>query len=206
MRVKTYSCNTSFLDLLFNMLLAFTCLFVLAFAMMAVKQQESKATYEAHAEFMVTTTWTEGMNDDIDTYVADPAGHLIMFQRRDDGLMHLDRDDRGSDYDFIDTPSGRIQCKDNREIVTIRGIVPGEYVVNVHAFSLRAKDKEGVSRPVRVRVEKINPYQLVCDKEVSVNKNGDERTIIRFEIDNEGKVTKTSDLPRQLANPSWHQH
>ena len=39
---KNYSCNTSFLDLLFNMLLAFACLFVLAFALYLGRIYERK--------------------------------------------------------------------------------------------------------------------------------------------------------------------
>ena len=90
---KLYSCNTSFLDLLFNMLLAFTAMFVLAFAMINVDKENKKSSVQVKAEYMITLSWNDEMDDDIDLYVEDPRGALACFRRREDGLMHLDRDD-----------------------------------------------------------------------------------------------------------------
>ena len=50
--------------------------------------------------------------------------------------MHLDRDDRGNVNDTIDFDGKTIDNPLNQEIVTIRVVVPGEYIVNVHYLSL----------------------------------------------------------------------
>ena len=49
--------------------------------------------------------------------------------------MVLERDDRGGANDFILVNGKKISSPIREEIVTIRGIVPGEYTVNVIAFS-----------------------------------------------------------------------
>ena len=65
---KNYSCNTSFLDLLFNMLLAFACLFVLAFALI----NQNKKTPDVKASYLITFTWPKELDNDVDAYVEDP--------------------------------------------------------------------------------------------------------------------------------------
>jgi len=127
---RNYHTNMAFLDLLFNTLLCFAALFVLSFILINPSKKENNI--KAKADFMITVTWNKDLDDDVDTYVEDPVGNLVAFMRREEGLMHLDRDDLGHRNDTINTPNGPIEYKENREIVTLRGFVPGEYVVNVH--------------------------------------------------------------------------
>ena len=130
---RNYHTNMAFLDLLFNTLLCFAALFCLAFIL--INPSKKNKTVEAKAEFMITIIWPADMDDDVDTYVEDPEGNLVAFNRREQGLMHLDRDDVGFSSDRIQTSFGVVEYKENREIVSLRGIVPGEYVVNVHMYT-----------------------------------------------------------------------
>lgn len=192
---RNYSCNTSFLDLLFNMLLAFTALFVLAFAM--INQNRQTKNVEAKAEYIITVSWPSDFDDDIDTYVEDPEGHLVMFRRREDGLMHLDRDDLGKRNDTVQTPFGPVSYPENREIVSLRGIVQGEYVVNVHAYL--KNDPNPV--PVTVQIDRINPYGTVALKTVTLFKSGDEKTVVRFTLNKKGDIIGASELEKCLTRP-----
>ena len=67
--------------------------------------------------------------------------------------MLLDRDDRGGANDFILVNGRKILSPIRQETVSIRGIVAGEYTVNVYHFI--AMGREPV--PVSVKVEKLNP-------------------------------------------------
>lgn len=195
MRNRSYSCNTSFLDLLFNTLIAFTGLFILSFALI----NQNKKTPEIRGAYIITVTWPEDFDDDIDTYVLDPAGCFVFFQRREDGLMHLDRDDQGKRNDIISTKFGLIQYKENREIVTLRGTIEGEYCVNVHLYRRNNPDEE---RPVEVTIQldKISPYAAIVQKKVVLLNDGDEKTGIRFHVNGKGEVTSTSFEFKSLAN------
>ena len=191
---RSYHTNMAFLDLLFNTLLCFAALFCLAFIL--INPSKKNKTVEAKAEFMITIIWPADMDDDVDTYVEDPEGNLVAFNRREQGLMHLDRDDVGFSSDRIQTSFGVVEYKENREIVSLRGIVPGEYVVNVHMYTKR-EDKE---TPVTILLEKINPFKLVTARNVVLVQQGDEKTAFRFTLDDEGKVIDTNDLEKSLTS------
>ena len=190
---RNYHTNLAFLDLLFNTLLCFAALFSLAFIL--INPSKKNKTVDAKAEFIITVIWPSEMDDDVDTYVEDPEGNLIAFNRREQGLMHLDRDDTGLSFDTISTSFGLVEYKENREMVTIRGYVPGEYVVNVHMYTKR----EDAETPVTIILEKINPYKVVTGRNVVLKVKGDEKTAFRFTVDDEGKVIQTNQLEKGLA-------
>jgi hypothetical protein len=147
MRPK-YNSTISFIDLAFNLLICFVCLFSIAFLVMSKKIEKDKKI-NAKAEFMITVTWPNELHDDVDTWVEDPLGNIVSFNRREQGLMHLDRDDLGNRNDKITLEDGTtIEFKENREIVTVRGIVPGEYVVNAHMYLMRRAGGRGYSPPM----------------------------------------------------------
>ena len=190
---RNYHTNLAFLDLLFNTLLCFAALFSLAFIL--INPSKKNKTVDAKAEFIITVIWPSEMDDDVDTYVEDPEGNLIAFNRREQGLKHLDRDDTGLSFDTISTSFGLVEYKENREMVTIRGYVPGEYVVNVHMYTKR----EDAETPVTIILEKINPYKVVTGRNVVLKLRGDEKTAFRFTVDDEGKVIQTNQLEKGLA-------
>ena len=190
---RNYHTNLAFLDLLFNTLLCFAALFSLAFIL--INPSKKNKNVDAKAEFIITVIWPSEMDDDVDTYVEDPEGNLIAFNRREQGLMHLDRDDTGLSFDTISTSFGLVEYKENREMVTIRGYLPGEYVVNVHMYTKR----EDAETPVTIILEKINPYKVVTGRNVVLKLRGDEKTAFRFTVDDEGKVIQTNQLEKGLA-------
>ena len=170
-------------------------LFFLAYMLINPEQKESK-NVEAKAEFIITVDWPQEYDDDIDVYVEDPEGHLVSFRRREDGLMHLDRDDLGHRNDTIETQFGTVKYGENREIVTIRGIIPGEYVVNIHAYK-----KEGSEPiPVTVVLDKINPFSTVVREVVEIRITGDEKTAFRFVLDKDGDIKSFNKLKKSLMS------
>ena len=190
---RSYHSNLAFLDLLFNSLLCFAALFVISFLLINPKQKSK--TVEVKAEFLIVVEWPETLNDDVDVYVEDPAGNLVFFMRREEGLMHLDRDDLGESNDTLETPSGIVRYGENREIVTIRGTVPGEYVVNVHMYNRKTEQ----TVPVTVEITKINPFATVLLDTVELEWEGHEKTVCRFKVDSDGAVENLYYLPKSLV-------
>ena len=190
---RNYHANLAFLDVLFNTLLCFAALFALSFIL--IKPKDSEQNVEVKAEFILTVVWPKDMDNDVDTYVEDPAGNLVAFMRREEGLMHLSRDDVGITNDRIQTPFGTVAYDENREIITFRGVIPGEYVVNVHMYTKRDSRLE---TPVTVQLDKINPFQVITRKKTILLEKGDEKTVFRFVVDNEKEVTSLNELPKSL--------
>jgi hypothetical protein len=200
---RNYHTDLAFLDLLFNTLLCFAALFALSFILVNPSKQNKNV--EAKADFIITVTWPADMDDDVDTYVEDPAGNLVAFMRREQGLMHLDRDDVGFRSDRIETAAGIVEFKENRELVTLRGTLAGEYVVNVHMYTKRSG--EGPT-PVAIRLEKLTPFKIAAVRELTLMANSDEKTAFRFVLNDKGEVVDVNHLEKSLAskvqrNPSF---
>lgn len=183
-----------FSDLLFNTLLAFVMLF--AIALLAMNPKAKTGVIEAKAEFIVTVTWPDRDPNDIDTWVQDPAGNLVWFRAREAGMMHLDRDDRGLANDTLVINGQTVVNPLNQEVVTLRGVAPGEYTVNVFYY----ESKNGQPVDVTVSVVKVNPRAEVVFYGVQrLTRKGDERTAVRFTLDRDGRVTGVNTLARRIV-------
>lgn len=183
-----------FTDLLFNALLGFTFLFLVA--IMFMNPVAKKGIIDPKAEYIITINWKDMSPDDVDLYVEDPNGSLVWFRNREAGLVHLDRDDRGIVNDTININGEEIQNPLNQEVVTIRGVVPGEYVVNVHYYA----SETGLPVSVTVKVSKVNPaLEIVYYGDVTLDKKGEEKTAVRFNIGKDGKVSKISHMQKPLT-------
>jgi hypothetical protein len=191
---RIYYNNTSFLDLLFNTLVGFVLLFIIAFLL--INPSIKKADIKTKAEFVITVTWNDNSQDDVDTWLQDPAGNVLHFRQKDVGLAHLDRDDLGKINDIITLDDGRrIEYTHNQELTTIRGFVTGEWVLNVHMYNKRD------SNPtlVEVRIDKLNPkVQTLFYKKIVMKSKWEEVTITRFVMTNQGDIISWDDLPKKL--------
>ena len=202
-RIRTYGSQIAFIDLLFNTLVGFVFLFVLAFIL--INPVAKKSNVEVIAEFIITTPWPDNSEDDIDTWVKDPAGNVVGFKQKDRGLMNLDRDDLGRSNDTVMLTTGKkVTVRRNIEHVTIRGIIAGEYIVNIHLYR-RAPRNEVLDKdyydqiPVVVNIEKLNPYGLVYLKKVFLIRKGEEKTIVRFTVNEDGDIIELNELPFQIV-------
>jgi len=189
-----------FTDILFNVLLGLVFMVFTAFSL--INPTAKTGIVDLKAELLITMTWPDNDPNDMDLYVEDPAGGIVWYHSKEAGLMHLDRDDRGNYRDTITVNGKQIQNPLNQETVTIRGIVPGEYVVNVNEFVAATPDKV----PVSVKVEKLNPVATVIYYgTIEFDHKGQEETFVRFTLDADGQVsdvnTKSKSLVRAVRRP-----
>ena len=184
-----------FYDMLFNMLIAFVFCFVIA--LLSFNPQAKKAgDVPAKAEFMITVSWPDDNPNDLDTWVQEPGGKVLWFRQRDVGMLHLDRDDRGDKNNSVVVNGKTVTSAARQEIVTLRGLVAGEYVVNAHYYESRDRQPVDVS----VAVVKVNPEaDIVYTGQVRIGAHGDERTLVRFTLDDAGKVVELSTQPATIV-------
>jgi hypothetical protein len=192
---RIYYNNTSFLDLLFNTLVGFVFLFIIAFLL--INPSIKKADIKTKAEFVITVTWSDDSQDDVDTWLQDPAGNVLHFRQKDVGLAHLDRDDLGKINDTIILDGGRrVEYTHNQELATIRGFLTGEWVLNVHMYSKRDPNPT----LVEVRIDKLNPkVETVFYKKIMMKSRWEEITVTRFVMTNQGDIINWDDLPKTLV-------
>jgi len=216
MNNEKYKSTIGFTDLLFNILVGFAFLFIIAFIL--IKPEAKKHDFERRAEFVVVLEWDHDQADDLDLYVQDPTGDRVSFRHPIINFMHLDKDDLGYVNDIVMNMDGTItKVNINREVVTIRGIIPGEHIINVHYYSTRqteaafssltgerrgnteiiSVDRHGVDKlnkkkkrvlTVKIELHKVNPYEILWIGEKPFDHRGQEETFVRFTINSKGKV------------------
>ena len=179
--------------------LLFKALQVLAFlffiALFAITTQKSKGKIDSKAEFLISMSWPDNHPDDFDLFVQDPLSKVVWYRRRDAGFMVLERDNRGGANDFIMIGGKKVRSPTRQELVSIRGIVPGEFTVNVYHFTALT----GQPVPVTVTVDKLNPTVTQVSKEtLQMQQGGQERTAVRFTLDDKGEVTKIDRTERSI--------
>ena len=177
----------------------FKALQVIAFlffiALLAISPDSKDGKIDSKAEFIITMDWPDNHPDDLDLFVQDAVGNIAWYRHREAGFMVLERDDRGGANDFILVNGKKIASPIREEIVTVRGIVAGEYTVNVSHFQATT----GQPVPATVKVQKLNPTtQVVFDNIVVVDHTGDEKTAVRFTLDADGKVTDVNQRQKSL--------
>ena len=169
--------------------------FLFFLALLAISPDAKEGKIDSKAEFIITMDWPDSHPDDLDLFVQDPIGNIAWYRHREAGFLTLDRDDRGGANDFIVVNGRKIPSPIREEIVTVRGIVPGEYTVNISHFQATT----GQPVPATVKVQKLNPTaQVIFDDKVMVDHTGDEKTAVRFKVDAEGKVIDVFQRPKSL--------
>lgn len=179
---------------LFKMIQALTFFFILSVIFM--NPIAKKGIIDPKAEYIITVTWPDSDPNDIDAWVEEPDGNLVWFQTPEAGLIHLDRDDRGNINDVLTINGKVIQNPLNQEVVTIRGTVVGEYVVNI--FYYASENNKPV--PVKVRVDRVNPQlEVIYYDTLTMDKVGDEKTAVRFTIDANGSIVNLNSIEKKLT-------
>ena len=180
--------------MLFKALQVVAFLFFLALLVMNPEAKQGKI--DTKAEFIVTMTWPDNHPDDIDLYVEDPLGNIVWYHTREAGFMVLDRDDRGGINNSIMVNGKRIMSPIREESVSIRGIVAGEYTVNVQYYLAT----QNAPVPVSVKVEKINPMvEVIHYDTITLDHAGQEKTAVRFRMAEDGSVTDINHTEKSLV-------
>ena len=193
--IKQRHLSDPFTDLLFNTLLGFSLLFFISIIFMNPIARLGNVNFKA--EYIITVTWPDNQPDDIDIWVQDPNQNLLSYRNSDVGWLHLDRDDQGDLNDKIFIDGVETVYPINQEVVTIRGIVSGEYIVNLQYY------KSVTSQPViaTVKIEKVNPsLKVVFVDKVTLQNEDDEITVLRFNLDANGEVASISRLQKLFTN------
>ena len=151
---------------------------------------------DIEAEYVISVTWPDGSSDDIDTWIEDPSGNLTWFRNRSGGMVHLDRDDRGMLNDTLEVDGRQVSNPLNQEVAAVRGLLPGQYVVNVHYYDSASLQPVEVA----VTVARVNPvYTVAWYGTLTLAEKGDEATAVRFTIAADGAVRDVNRLPKSLV-------
>jgi hypothetical protein len=169
--------------------------FLFFIALLVINPEAKTGKIDTKAEFLISVSWPDSHPDDVDLYAEDPAGNIVWYHVREAGFMVLDRDDRGGLNNTIVVAGKRISSPIRQETVSIRGIVAGEYTVNINHYLATTR----APVPVAVKVEKVNPAVEVVHYDTQLlDHTGHERTAVRFRIVDSGKVVDVNHREKSL--------
>lgn len=195
---------TSFLDVLFNLILIFLTIAILA--LLLINPIVKKKDVEEKAEFIITIEWPKG-DVDVDIWIMDPDERIMFYREKEVGVLNLERDDTGNIKDVI-VVDGKAMTLDNKnyERVSIRGVYPGTYVVNIHLYR-HGLYPQFYSRldtpiPVDVAMQKINPsVKTYFSKKVYLRYMREEVHVFTFTVDRDGDIEEVrTDRPESIVS------
>jgi len=188
---------TVWLDTALLMLGGFILMTVLMMAVVNPPAESAeKAGDSRPGNVMVEAQWKEGLDADIDLWVAAPGDRPVGYSNKNGAIFNLLRDDRGMEDDV--TPA-------NYEVVYSRGMPVGEYVANVHLYGAEYE----APLPLEVRVvasvrgAKDDKVRQLVSTTVKLHHENQQITAFRFRLDQDGALVPGSvnSLYRELRVP-----
>ena len=187
-QIDRYKSSIGFTDLLFNILVGFVFLFLVAFLL--INPVAKQADIKKKAEFIITLSWHEKSLHDMDLWVMDPNGNKVGFSNKEKEMLHLERDDLGGKNDVFWVDGVRNLVEMNEETITVRGIGPGVYHVSVHFYSKHDTIPEEVDgSTVTVELQKINPYRAIYRQQGVMKYEGQVINFYTFKVNPDGRVS-----------------
>jgi hypothetical protein len=186
-------------DFLLGLVVVFVVLFQLSLVVANDDAAKAKQEHLKNASlYLIKMSWPGDSDDDVDLYVCDPSHHLVFFKTLQSGLLSLDRDDTGRGSNTVSLPDGRqVISAWNEERVTVRGIIEGEYIVNVHMY------RKSCSTPTKVEVSlyKTDSSEdiMVHQKVVTLSAERQEETAFRFTLTKDGNIVDINELPKSFV-------
>ena len=170
------------------------CLLLVAYTM--IGPPPKPASIDTLGQYAIEVTWPPDRNDDVDTYVEDAAGSIASFSDHDVGLMHLEHDDLGKSSDLVQHGGKLAVVNDNRERVVLRGFIPGEVTVNVHAYRMNGQGP----CPVTVKLYRLRGEDsTLLERRLTLGRQGEEATAFRFTLDGGGKLIAHNQLSKRFV-------
>ena len=143
---------------------------------------------------IVELRWPDAIDADVDLWVEGPGDSPVGYSNKDGRVFNLLRDDLGRDSDLTDL---------NYEFSYSRGVPAGDYTVNVHLYrNTGSYYPLPVTVAVSVKSTDSSSSRRVLSTKLDLLREGQETTVFRFQLDEEGDLIAGSvhDLPRALRS------
>lgn len=211
-RRRPYGFGLSFQDMLMAMIAVYAFLFLIAYAL--IRPAQAKPGVQMKAEYLVSMEWPDDNLDDIDLHLLLPDQKMVDFKNREVEHAMLDHDDVGTNGVYRG-PDGRLtRIREHKEIVTLRAIVPGTYVANVHVYRVAPNAPNGdagtrLPYPAKVRLIKLNPrFEELAVADLMLTRLGEQKTAFEFTIQDNGDVVvdRDADVPFIPTRPKLAQN
>lgn len=179
--MKNRTTSTVFRDFTMLMVLGFVAMVV--WLLPHVNPPADDAAAPPPGNVIIAITWPEG-DTDVDLWLMGPGEiNPVGYSNKGGLLFNLLRDDLGDSPDA--TPL-------NYENAYTRGIIEGEYIVNVHCYRCPVLPQKVTVEASVNTGEDSKGSTPIATTTVVLTANGQEKTAMRFEIDSNGALKPDS--------------
>ena len=185
-----------FRDLIMLMLSGFVTVAVLLLAHVHAPAARTAEGMEPPGNVVIEARWPDEVDADVDLWVQGPGDVPVGYSNRGGRLFNLLRDDLGHVLDV----SGM-----NYEVSYSRGLLAGEYTVNLHLYrNLSKRTPVPAKVLVSVKRDAQGPSQQILVTDIDLGRDGQEITVFRFTLDGAGSLVPNSvnNLQRPLRSGS----
>jgi hypothetical protein len=173
-----------FRDLIMLTLTGFVTVAVLILPHINAKSAQTSQDAAPPGNVMIEANWPPDHDTDVDLWVQAPGDNPVGYSNKGGAVFNLLRDDLGHQLDV----SGL-----NYESSFSRGIVPGEYTVNLHLYRNRARTTDvPVTVVVSVKANADMPARQLLMTKLDLTREGEERTVFRFRLTETGSIVPGS--------------
>src|SRR5579872_1323553 len=167
-------------------------LVIVALLIVSVAPKKIEEGVKVYAEYQVSIEWNEHLDDDVDLWALGPTDREkpCFYKSTEVGPLFLDRDSRGFMDDRLKV-DGEYKYLPHREVMTVRGIVPGRYDFSIHLYKARdtgaMRDPHNLGIVVNVEVQKINPRsRVIFRKSATLQYEGDAINVWSMDVKPDG--------------------
>jgi hypothetical protein len=175
-----------------------TCVILILPHINPAKARPRPEGLEPPGNVVIELRWPDPIDADVDLWVQGPGDVPVGYSNKGGRLFNLLRDDLGHRGDV----SGL-----NYEVSYSRGVLAGEYIVNVHLYRDLSQQ---LPIPVTV-VASVKPSvgesaRQIVARTVELGREGEERTVFRFRLDERGALVPGSvhdlEVPLRARRPT----
>jgi len=179
------SSSVVFRDTILNTFLGIIFIFILLIPFINPPKNKETEDMKNRDEMIVEMIWDNEVDIDMDVWVQAPDEPPVGFSNKRSLTVDLLRDDLGLIADISSL---------NYEYVFVRKLKQGEYIINAHSFRWNAPiDELKVEFIITIhRNEGKITNKEVFKRTLKFTGQGQEKTVLRFEIDEQGKVIRDS--------------
>jgi hypothetical protein len=176
--------GTVFRDVITLALAGFVAMVILLLPHVTAKAAKTSDGAKAPGNVVIEATWPPELDTDVDLWVQGPGDIPVGYSNKSGGLFNLLRDDLGHVMDV----SGL-----NYESSYARGVLPGEYVVNLHLYrNVAGRLPVTAKVVVSTKPDPDGPMRQVLFSDVELRRDGEELTVFRFSLDDQGRLISDS--------------
>ncbi|WGF86236.1 hypothetical protein [Marinivivus vitaminiproducens] len=172
--------DTVFRDTIMLALAGFVSMVILMLPHLHPRSQAAQEGSTAPGNVIVEVRWPDSLDSDVDLWVQAPGDIPVGYSNKGGAVFNLLRDDLGRRGDATDM---------NYEVSYSRGIIGGEYTVNVHLYRNSARTYPiPITVVTSVKKTAEESARQILTTKVNLEREGEEVTAYRFKLDADGNL------------------